>query len=145
MHCNPSLRKAIACWALAAVLLAAAGCSRPTGTVSGKVTFEDQPLPAGSVSFVHEDGTTVSGSIQQGNYSIDKVPTGPCTVVVVSLPPPRSMWNPQQKQMVGGDAGSSGKLRKGIAIPSRYGDPKQSDLHYEVTSGRQNYPIDLKP
>jgi hypothetical protein len=145
MRCNPLLTKAIACWAFVAVLLAVAGCSRSTGTVSGKVTFQDQPLPAGSVSFVHADGTTVSGSIQEGNYSIDKVPTGPCTILVVSLPLPRSMWNPQQKQGVGGDVGSSDKLRKGIAIPARYGDPKQSDLHYEVTSGRQNYPIDLKP
>ncbi len=146
MYCAKSLKKVVTRWTLAAVLLPAvvAGCARPVGTVSGKVTFQNRPLPAGSVTFIHADGTTVSGSIQDGSYSVSKVPTGACTVLVAALPPPRSMWNPEKKETVGDSAANT--IRQAMPIPPRYNDPKQSDLHYEVKGGSsQTYNIDLKP
>lgn len=138
-------KRMVACWAFAVLLLpvAVAGCSRPMGSVSGKVACQNQPLPAGSVTFVHADGTTVSGAIKDGSYSLSKVPAGPCTVLVVSLPPPRGMWNPQTKEIVGGEAPN--KRLYAIPIPPRYNDPQQSDLHREVKSGSQTYDIDMKP
>jgi hypothetical protein len=131
---------------LAALLLTtAAGCSGSTGSVSGQVTFQGQPVPAGTIAFVHdEDGKTVSGSIQNGSYSVDKVPTGPCTILVVSAPPPKGMWNPQKNEMVGGSAAAN-QARYALPLPARYNDPKQSDLHYEVAGGSQTYDIPLKP
>jgi hypothetical protein len=131
---------------LVAVLVATTlpGCLRTTGTVSGKVTFQGQPVPAGSVTFVHADGATISGSIHEGSYSIARVPIGACTILVVSLPSPRSVWNPQKKERVGGE-GASAKSRNPRPLPPRYSDAKESDLHYEVTTGHQTYNIDLKP
>src|SRR5262249_27925064 len=112
-----------------------AGCSRPTGTVSGQVTFQKQPVPAGIVTILHANGTMMRGSIQEGSYSIAKVPAGPCTVLVASFPLSRSM----------GGGAPSDKPGKALPIPPRYSDPKQSDLHHEVTVGSQTYDIDLKP
>src|SRR5262249_3300084 len=125
-------------WVFVAAVLsvAVAGCSRPTATVSGQVAFQNQPVPAGSVTFIHANGTTVSGSIQEGGYSIAKVHTGPCTILVVSLPPPQPIWNPKTNEKVGAGA-VSGKPQKALPIPPRYGDSKQSDLHYDVTTGSQ--------
>jgi hypothetical protein len=129
-----------------AVVLAAttAGCSRPTGTVSGTVIFQGQPVRAGSITFVPTDGATMSSSIHEGSYSIAKIPTGACTILVVSVPATRGMWNPVKKEKVAGDA-ASGQPRKPMRIPKRYNDPKQSDLHYEVVAVNQTYNIELKP
>ena len=48
-----------------------------------------------------------------------------------------SLGNPLTKQPPKGGGPA-------LRIPSRYGDPKQSDLHYEVQSGSQTYNIELK-
>jgi hypothetical protein len=133
-------------WTLVTVLLATTlpGCFRTTGMVSGKVTFQGEPVPAGSVIFVHADGATISGSIHEGSYSIAKVPTGACTILVVSLPAPRSIWNPEKKEQMGGED-TSAESRDPRPLPSRYNDAKESDLQYEVRTGQQTYDIDLKP
>jgi hypothetical protein len=128
----------------ALLLTAATGCSRSTGTVSGQVTFRGDPVPAGTVAFVDADGQTVSGSIQNGAYSVGKVPTGPCTILVVAAPPPRGMWNPEKNEIVGGSADRD-QPRQAMALPARYNDPRESDLHHEVTSGDQTYDIRLNP
>ncbi len=99
-------------------------------------------MAAGTITFVHADGTTLSGSIHEGSYTVGKIPTGPCTILVGSLPPPRAMWNPEKNKKVGGEGASE---QKAMHLPSRYSDPKQSDLHYEVTAGTQTYNIELKP
>lgn len=146
MHRAEPMKRTMPRWTLVALLLATTlpGCFRTTGTVSGKVTFQGQPVPAGSVTFVHADGATISGSIHEGGYSIAKLPTGSCTILVVSLPSPKSIWNPQKKERVGGEDASA-KSRNPIPLPSRYSDAKESDLHYEVKIGSQTYNIELKP
>jgi hypothetical protein len=51
-------------------------CSRSSGTVSGKVTFQRHPVAAGSVTFIHADGPMRSGSIYEGSSWVAKIPTG---------------------------------------------------------------------
>ncbi len=140
------MKRTILHWVKAAALLATTlpGCLQSTGTVSGKVTFQGQPVAAGSVTFIHADGPTRSGSIQEGSYSVARIPPGACTILVVSLPSPRSMWNLEKQERVGGDRDSS-RFRTPTPLPSRYSDPKESDIHYEVKVGRQTYHIELKP
>lgn len=140
------MKRTIPRWMLVVALLATTlpGCSQSTGTVSGKVTFQGQPVPAGSVTFIHADRSTRSGSIHEGSYSVAKIPIGACTILVVSLPSPRSMWNPEKKERMGGDRASL-KFRTPTRLPSRYSNPKESDIHYEVRAGRQTYDIKLKP
>jgi hypothetical protein len=140
------MKRTLSRWTLVAALLATTltGCSQPIGTVSGKVAFQGQPVPAGSITFIHADGTTRSGSIHEGSYSVAKIPPGACTILVMSLPPPRSLWNPEKKVLVGGERASS-KFGTPTPLPSRYSDPKDSDLHYEIKAGRQTFNIELKP
>lgn len=140
------MKRIIPRWMLVAALLATTlpSCSQSTGTVSGTVTFQGQPVSAGSVTFIHADGPTRSGSIHEGSYSVANIPTGACTILVVSLPSPRSIWNPETKERMGGDRASS-RFRTATPLPSRYGDPKESDIHYEARAGHQTYNIELKP
>ena len=64
-----------------ALLLAAGvttGCSR-TGKVTGKVTFDGKQVLVGHVTFTGPDGkTTDSAAIEDGVYTLTKVPVGLC-------------------------------------------------------------------
>jgi hypothetical protein len=62
-------------------LLSAAGCAR-TGIVSGTVTYDGQPLPAGRITFVAADGRKQSAMIENGVYEVSQVPPGVCKVAV---------------------------------------------------------------
>jgi hypothetical protein len=70
--------------AAAAALFAAAGCGGGTGSVSGEVTYDGQPVKTGYVSFTPADGkgTAAAGPITDGRYSVEKVPPGPKVVKV---------------------------------------------------------------
>jgi hypothetical protein len=67
------------------VLLAAFGCggSHGKGTVSGTVTLDGQPLPAGKIAFVPAQGAGVSADIKEdGTYTATDVPAGEIKVIV---------------------------------------------------------------
>ena len=66
------------------LLLLAAGCSsRPGGSVYGKVTYHDAPVPGGIVLFVPAEGPAYKASITaDGTYSTTDVPPGEYTVTV---------------------------------------------------------------
>src|SRR5262245_3907279 len=63
---------------LIAGLVVLAGCSRPTGSVSGKVSYNGKVLKGGKVVFVSTNGgQSVSGPINEdGTYLIHELPTG---------------------------------------------------------------------
>lgn len=69
--------------ALALLVLAPLGCGRSTGTVTGTVSLEGKPLPAGQISFVPASGPAVSAPINKdGTYTASGVPTGEVKVTV---------------------------------------------------------------
>lgn len=59
-----------------AVLLV--GCSRPTGSITGKVSFKGQPLKAGNISFVSTEGQPTVSSVvgEDGTYNISSIAVG---------------------------------------------------------------------
>jgi hypothetical protein len=149
------------------IVLAAAGCGRKTGTVSGKVTLNGEPLKGGNVSFVRSDGVpTKSGTIaEDGTYKIEDVPVGNATVVVEtsSLKPmfggggakgpggkPGGGVAPKNEPPPGAQVGehyqpgsAPNNAERYVAIPAKYEDAAQTSLHYEVKAGPQDYPIPL--
>jgi hypothetical protein len=127
------------------VLAVAAGCARPTGTVSGTVTYNGQALSVGTVTFVPQEGPAQVCSIEpDGRYTVRKVPVGPCNISVVAGPPSRGMWNLDEKKMVDGSPATKQSPRS-IRIPPRYQDPNQSGLTCMVQRGDNSYDINLKP
>jgi 2-methylaconitate cis-trans-isomerase PrpF len=64
------------------VLLAAVGCGASTSDVSGNVTLDGTPLPAGTIVFIPAKGTAVSAEIKNGKYNALKVPEGEAKVTV---------------------------------------------------------------
>lgn len=149
---------------LLSAFLVAAGCGGSKGSVSGKVTFKDQPLHGGQVILQAENGKTYSGSIDEnGNYTITKVPPGTMKVSVrpIERPkieagqgpfrggPPKGIGIPKGHEVPEGMKEAYENLNKPgqqapKGFPEKYKDPKESGLTYTVTSGEQTYNIPLK-
>jgi hypothetical protein len=122
-------------------VLAAGGCGR-RGEVHGTVTYRDQPLPAGTVTFLDEGGQAVgSAPITAGRYAVGPLPVGPLKVIVITSPPPTG----KSTQQVPPPKGKSpGKAVPVVVIPAKYGVPEQSGLTWTVRPGAQEYNIPLQ-
>jgi len=137
-------------------LLAWAGCSSsnlsgPTGSVSGKVTYQGTPLPAGTtVTFVHQDNATPAvGQVGgDGSYTLlmrgeQKVLTG---TYAISVTPPVTV------QDVASDEEAYRAIMTGQAkspqatanYPEKYKAAETSGLTFTVQEGSNTCDLDLK-
>ena len=133
-------RLKVSLWLLP-LLACAAGCGSPK--LSGKVTYNGEPLHSGIVSITAANGWVGTSQINDdGTYSIANVPAGsakiavdnfssePGTKLARKIPRPPDKSHPTQAPPV--------------KIPEKYKDPKTSGLTLEVTGGRQTYDIKLE-
>src|SRR6516225_11360893 len=135
------------------VALMLAGCSPPTATVSGTVTYKNKPLPGGSVTFVTPTGTAQGAINSEGAYTAENVPVGNAKVTVYYSSGPKMPFGGNVKGVAPKDASPEaqkavqGPKASGptINIPTKYGDPESSGLTVVVTSGKNSpYNIELK-
>jgi hypothetical protein len=128
------------------------GCGKGVGDVKGRVTYQNKPLPDGTVKIRGSDGIPRDGEIQpNGEYVVKGVPVGPAQVLVSSFDPKSAE---PSKEKAGKDKGSKlvGRVRpvtgdpqdKSSRIPLHYGIFDTSGLSLEVKRGENEYPIDLK-
>jgi hypothetical protein len=133
------------------VALICAGCNPATGTISGTVTYKNQPLPGGSVTFVTDNGTATGTISNDGKYTADNVPVGNAKVTV--------FYSSGPKMYKGGGVAKAPKdgspeaqkmfenMKKGVgagvSIPSKYNDLESSGLSVTVTTG-QNPPFNIE-
>jgi hypothetical protein len=150
--CGGLLLRSCRCLVLGMLVLLAAGCSGGTGTVTGQVTFNGQPLPLGTITFHAEQGDhEVSNAlIRDGSYSVDGVRAGPTKVTVVTVDtaqvgaPPTEAGGARDK----GDGLKPAPKKPSsnfVALPKHYGDPNNSGLSLEVHQGTQTFNVELKP
>ena len=148
------------------LIIVAAGCGAK-GTVTGKVTYQGKTLRMGTVNYVNEKtGKTYTGTIgDDGTYTVKQVPAGPAKISVVSRPvsmggekggnrgtgaprgatfkPPKDApQDTKPKDM--GALDPTEQNKKHIPIPEKYEHVDTSELTYEVKSGSQDHPIELK-
>lgn len=111
------------------------GCSsgEPTGTVSGKVTLDGQPVTEGVVSFMSDSGYSTTADIQSGgSFSVTTgMPTDKYTVSV-SPPEPTEALPPGEAEMARSP------------IPPGYYNESTSDIVQEIKEGENSITIDLK-
>jgi hypothetical protein len=124
---------------LALVVFGLSGCGKPG--VSGRVTFDGQPVDGGAITFVQEGGVNaqrVGGQINDGKYNIstEKMPPGKYKVEIV--------WNKKTgKQLPNpNDAGTMVDETKQV-IPIKYNS--NSELSAEIKSGANTADFELKP
>jgi hypothetical protein len=135
------------------LLVLVAGCSRKA-SVSGKVTYNGEPMPGGYVTFSPvEGGGGGTGSIdpKDGSYEIPDLPPGKMKIGVKpaqapSMPrgmpnygPPKDSGAPPDA-MKGLNAGSKGKY---VPVSPEVLDPTTSSLEFEVKSGKNTKDISL--
>jgi hypothetical protein len=133
-------------WYLASVcLLLSVGCGKPN-VVTGTVTFQGNPLPAGSVAFACDGGkhpvifSTISST---GGYEIKDAPVGRARVSVRTFkqdPPPPGI-DPDTGREYAADWVDLGPY---VPIPKKYGTPSTSGLEYTIVPGDQTFDIELK-
>jgi hypothetical protein len=131
------------------VLFPICGCGaggKPTGTVSGTVTYKGEPLPQGQVIFFGPNNQVASASIEEGGkYTATKVPLGEVKVAVTTPPAPSKQAIKAAKDKKRFERGVPITLPENtISIPKKYENPEQSGLSLTVKAGSQPYDIDLK-
>lgn len=161
---------------LSLVLIAAAlvGCSRPTATVTGKISYNGTPLKGGTVSFhnteqkesfggiIEENGTYFVPTIYAGNYKIvvetesikPRVGGGSMSYKKNTKKdePAEKPLDPAIKEKVPegyhpsnpGDAGAARAGKRFVQIPAEYGIAESTKLSYTVVGGAQTYDLELK-
>lgn len=116
------------------LLLVSCGGSEPAGTVSGKVTLNDEPVTAGQVGFIStETGEGATAEIQpDGSFQLGTpLPPGTYTVTVVPPPPPP----PTEATMNDPPPVSS--------LPQKYRSSETSDLKFEIAEGSNSFDVKL--
>jgi hypothetical protein len=119
------------------LLACAVGCGSPK--LSGKVTYNGEPLHGGLVSITAANGWVGTSRIDEdGNYSIANVPPGSAKIAVDNFSGevkkiPRNIKRPPKSDPPAP-----------VKIPAKYKEAATSGLTCEVTGGRQTHNIDLQ-
>lgn len=143
--------------ALGLALVCVCGCSKGKATVNGKVTFNNQPVGVGTVTFWTSDNRSAQAPLKpDGSYSMPDAPVGEVKITVTTPPPkmgPMTMEKPppgmkgMPADMIpegAGDAANPGKM-KIVPIPDKYKEVSTTPLTYTVTKGTNEFNIILTP
>jgi hypothetical protein len=139
-------RQAMQAAFLLLLVLAFSGCSRPKGTVTGKVSYNGEAVPSGTVAFYGKDDEVSSAPIgPDGTYEATKVPLGEVKVTVTTPPPPDpSAAERLKKNPMVIERGITIKQEKVVSVPRKYNLPGTSGIRLTVTQGSQPFDITLK-
>ena len=146
---------------LGVLLILSAGCSSK-GTVSGKVTVNDQPVRRGTVVFTAASDNSWASSVpigEDGGYTIVNAPPGPVKITVASADSNRRLGGKfKDRKGQGAEDASTDDMPQSVrnrfnpgasgpagpSVPKKYNDTETSGLTYEVKPGKQEHDIQLK-
>lgn len=137
---------------IAIVWILVLGCAEradlePAGTVSGRVTFQQKPLPTGCTLMFVSDHTTAVGSVEpNGQYQLksgdsNRIPVGKYRVAVN---PPAPANAPLEGEETAGDDTTWLGEDYGDLIPRKYRNVGTSGLAFEVQEGENTFDIKLQ-
>ncbi len=119
----------------------------PTGTLTGKVTYNGAPAPAGSsISLMHDEtGQSAVGLIEEGGVYVAKMGGQKSILagkyhVAVAGPPAAEMSDDDMAAMYEGKADAP----TASGFPAKFADVDNNGLTFEVKEGENTYDVDLK-
>jgi hypothetical protein len=129
-------------WIALVLLPVVSGCGGPLVKVTGRLTYKGQPVPSTLVTFFPDNGSRRSTGLTDDNghftlrYSRTEwgVSRGQHAVFV--------RYDVSAEEETGQIKPKASKELK--AIIAKYGDPKTSGLHYEITQDGQYVEVELK-
>jgi hypothetical protein len=139
------LRRFAPALALAATCFFATGCSESTGTVSGTITVNGKPLPAGLITFESQVGKhdAFSAAIKDGKYETAPIPAGDCKITVIHSTVAGPGGSGGGNDLAPPKPGAGGKTGPAIEVPSKYQRSDTSGLEFKVKSGPNTFDKDL--
>ena len=129
--------------AIAAVLVAVAGCGRPPADVTGSVSYRGRPVVYGTVSIIAADQMTYYATIQtDGTFAVPGIPAGPARLGVYSpdpyfeppIPPAMKARYAEAQRAAGGPVLPKPPKGQWVRLPPKYTDPVSSGLTAEVSA-----------
>ena len=114
------------------------GCGEQTGSVTGKVTYQGEPVTLGSISLhMPSKGIAQDAALNRaGEFSMESpLPVGTYRVYYVP-PQAEPPQDPNKKTL-------PGKVQK-IIVPKKYHGLEGSDMSIEVKSGKNPIVVDFK-
>jgi hypothetical protein len=133
-------------------LVALAGCSPGTGSISGVVTKQGQPVRSGLITFLNVDGrgSALAQIDREGHYYAPSVPAGEATIILVNTleePDFGKIVNPRATNPLQPPPVKKGPSRPRLptVIPARYAKPETSGLKTTITTGENTFDIEVVP
>lgn len=127
---------------LVAILAVGCGGGPATGKLSGKVTVNGKPLPNGMIMLVVDGKANLIAGIQDGAYSIEKVPVGKASIGVRETQP--AVDSPITKPEAGKPPITKTAPPPSSMVPSKYERPETSGLSTTIAKGANEFNIDIK-
>lgn len=120
--------------ALPLIALACIGCGDGSATVSGRVTFNGEPVSRGSIAFIPVDGKgqAAGGDVENGHYAVKGVPPGEKKVQISA-------------QYVSGKTTLDGGLELDVVsdlLPKSWGAESTERLAVSAPATKKDYAID---
>lgn len=121
-------------WMLAAAIAFTAGCGDGRATVSGRITFNGEPVSRGAITLVPRDGKgqSVGAPVEGGSYEIREVLPGEKTVQIIAI------YSLGQKP---GEDGGSVELM-GDLLPASWGPESQHTLTVTAPKTSQDFAVE---
>jgi len=130
-----------------ALMLLVAGCRNQTeGIVIGKVTVSGQNLNRGVATLHGQNHSTVSASINNGEFRAERVPIGTVRITITSIP---EMSGIVQRRPEDSDRPNKGAVSvptpvsRTQAIPIRFTRLEDTPLEHKVRCGPQELRVEL--
>lgn len=123
---------------LAAVALAAAGCSSGTEkvTVEGTVRYRGEPVRSGILRVVGPDGSFSTAPIRSdGTFTLTDVVPGEVKVGI--------MEEPQAAGSSSDGKSAAGAPKRAAPLPPKVADPEKSGLQYTIEPGARQLNIEI--
>jgi len=133
---------------LSLIFASSAGCGAGGGTVTGRVSYRDQPVTSGTVLLYTEGGAVHSCLIgADARYCLTDVPLGAARMAVVThgeVPAGLQSAPPKGHPPYPGVEAAPPRCPH-VLIPARYADPDSAGLRLTIRAGEQAFDIALQP